>query len=149
MLHHLRWPGRSGPQRGARALEVAEGAGGEPRILETVGRGALGKGGLIAALVLAACSSTPPAPTVPVAVEPAEENQPVGSRMPDGDEDLCKAQDLQYLVGRHRNEIPVPVEIVNRRVTCTTCPVTMDFSPYRLNIFYNADTQLVEQVRCG
>jgi hypothetical protein len=99
--------------------------------------------------VLAACSSTPPAPTVPVVVEPAEENQPVGSRMPDGDEDLCKAQDLQYLVGRHRNEIPVPVEIVNRRVTCTTCPVTMDFSPYRLNIFYNADTQLVEQVRCG
>ena len=82
-------------------------------------------------------------------VEPAAENQPVGSRMPDGDADLCKAQDLQYLVGRHRNEIPVPVEIVNRRVTCTTCPVTMDFSPYRLNIFYNADTQLVEQVRCG
>ncbi len=88
-------------------------------------------------------------PTVPAVVEPAEENQPVGSRMPDGDADLCKAQDLQYLVGRHRNEIPVPVEIVNRRVTCTTCPVTMDFSPYRLNIFYNADTQLVEQVRCG
>lgn len=88
-------------------------------------------------------------PTVPAVVEPAEENQPVGSRMPDGDADLCKAQDLQYLVGRPRNEIPVPVEIVNRRVTCTTCPVTMDFSPYRLNIFYNADTQLVEQVRCG
>lgn len=69
--------------------------------------------------------------------------------MPNSDEDLCKAQDLQYLVGRHRNEIPVPVEVVNRRVTCTTCPVTMDFSPYRLNIFYNADTQRVEQVRCG
>jgi hypothetical protein len=99
--------------------------------------------------VLAACSSTPPAPTVPVVVEPAGENQPVGSRMPDGDEDLCKAQDLQYLVGRHRNEIPVPVEIVNRRVTCTTCPVTMDFSAYRLNILYNAQTGVVEHVRCG
>ncbi|MEQ7155349.1 hypothetical protein [Brevundimonas aurifodinae] len=116
----------------------------------------MGKGGLIAApllasLFLAACSSTPdvadaPAPAV---VEQAERNPPVGSRMPEGEQDLCKARDLQYLVGRHRNEIPVPVEVVNRRVVCTTCPVTMDFSPYRLNIFYNAETEIVEQVRCG
>ncbi|WP_396593635.1 I78 family peptidase inhibitor [Brevundimonas sp. R86498] len=69
--------------------------------------------------------------------------------MPDNDGDLCKARELQYLVGRPRSEIPVPVEVVNRRVVCTTCPVTMDFSPYRLNIFYNAETQIVEQVRCG
>jgi hypothetical protein len=69
--------------------------------------------------------------------------------MPSGDQDLCRARELQSLVGRHRNEIPVPVEVVNRRVSCTTCSVTMDFSPYRLNIFYNADTGIVEQVRCG
>ncbi|MBX9617464.1 MAG: hypothetical protein K2X25_17880 [Caulobacteraceae bacterium] len=62
---------------------------------------------------------------------------------------MCKAGALQYLVGRPRSEIPVPVEVVNRRVACTTCPVTMDYSPYRLNIFYNAETQIVEQVRCG
>ena len=43
----------------------------------------------------------------------------------------------------------MPVEVVNRRVVCTTCPVTMDFSPHRLNIFYNTRTELVEQVRCG
>lgn len=69
--------------------------------------------------------------------------------MPANDTDLCKAGALQYLVGRPRSEIPVPVEVVNRRVVCTTCPVTMDYSPYRLNIFYNAGTGLVEQVRCG
>ena len=69
--------------------------------------------------------------------------------MPDGEADLCRAADLQYLVGKHRNEIPVPVEVVSRRVVCTTCPVTMDFSPHRLNIFYNARTDIVEQVRCG
>jgi len=69
--------------------------------------------------------------------------------MPNGDQDLCRARALQSLVGRHRNEIPVPVEVVNRRVVCTTCPVTQDFSPYRLNIFYNAETEIVEQVRCG
>jgi hypothetical protein len=82
-------------------------------------------------------------------IEQAEANQPVGSHMPDDDADLCKAADFQYLVGKHRNEIPVPVEVVNRRVVCTTCPVTMDFSPHRLNIFYNTRTELVEQVRCG
>ncbi len=109
----------------------------------------MGKGGLIAALFLAACSSTPVEPTAPVVIERAEENQPVGSRMPDSDADLCKARDFQYLIGRHRNEIPVPVDVVHRRVTCTTCPVTMDFSAYRLNIFYNTETEIVEQVRCG
>ena len=82
-------------------------------------------------------------------IEQAEANQPVGSHMPDADADLCKAADFQYLVGKHRNEIPVPVEVVNRRVVCTTCPVTMDFSAHRLNIFYNTRSELVEQVRCG
>ena len=48
-----------------------------------------------------------------------------------------------------QSEIPVPVNVVNRRVTCTTCPITEDFSPYRLNIFFNAQTDIVEQVRCG
>ena len=82
-------------------------------------------------------------------IEHAEASQPVGSQMPDGAEDLCKAADFQYLVGRPRTEIPVPVEVVSRRVVCTTCPVTMDFSAYRLNIFYNDQTDIVEQVRCG
>lgn len=79
----------------------------------------------------------------------AEANQPVGTRMPDTEADLCKAREHQYLVGKPKSEIPVPVEVVNRRVVCTTCPVTMDFSPYRLNFFFNAETDLVEQVRCG
>lgn len=69
--------------------------------------------------------------------------------MPDTEADLCKARDHQYLVGKLKSEIPVPVEVVNRRVVCTTCPVTMDFSPYRLNFFFNAETNIVEQVRCG
>ncbi len=102
--------------------------------------------------MLAACSSTPPAAgsaSAPAVVERAEANQPVGSRLPSNENDLCKAADFQYLVGKHRNEIPVPVEVINRRVVCTTCPVTMDFSPYRLNIFYNASSEVVEQVRCG
>lgn len=99
---------------------------------------------------LAGCSSTPVAEQpAPRAVEIAEQNQPVGTRMPQTDTDLCKAGELQWLIGRPRTEIPVPVEVINRRVTCTSCPVTEDYSPYRLNIFYNSQTDLVEQVRCG
>lgn len=80
----------------------------------------------------------------------AELTQPVGTRMPSpAMTDMCKAEGLQWLVGRPRTEIPIAADIVNRRVVCTTCPVTEDYSPYRLNIFFNAETDKVELVRCG
>jgi hypothetical protein len=63
--------------------------------------------------------------------------------------DLCRAGEYQSLVGKPKGDIPVPVDVVNRRVTCTTCPVTQDYSPYRLNFFFNAQTDIIEQVRCG
>ena len=85
----------------------------------------------------------------PVAVDTAQATQPVGTRMPQTDADLCKARDLQWLVGKPKAEIPVPVDVVNRRVVCSTFPVTEDYSPYRLNIFFNAETDVVELVRCG
>ena len=114
-------------------------------------RGALGKGGLIGLSLLAAACSTPVAEKpAPRAVEQAQMNPPVGSRMPTGQmTDMCKAGELQWLVGKPKTEIPVPVDVVNRRVTCTTCPVTEDFSPYRLNIFFDQQTGVIEQVRCG
>ena len=101
---------------------------------------------------MAGCSTPPPASSAPApaAVARAEQEQPVGTRMPPPQmADMCKAEPLQWLVGKPKTEIPVPVEVVNRRVTCTTCPVTEDYSPYRLNIFFNAETDLVETVRCG
>lgn len=102
-------------------------------------------------LALAACASPAPGPaaTAPATVEQARQSQPVGTRMPQADTDLCRASDLQWLVGKPKTEIPVPVDVVNRRVACTTCPVTEEYSAYRLNIFFNAETDLVEQVRCG
>lgn len=99
--------------------------------------------------MLAACSTPGDKAPASDAVDLAEASQPVGTHMPDGDGDLCKAREHQYLVGQPTSRIPVPVEVVNRRVACTTCPVTQDFSPYRLNFFFNAKTDLVEQVRCG
>ena len=117
-------------------------------------RGTLGNGGLIVlagAALLAACSSTPAADeTAPRTVEKAQLTPPVGSRMPTAQTaDLCKAGEMQYLVGKPRTEIPVPVDVVNRRVTCTACAITEEFSAYRLNIFYDRETGIIEQVRCG
>lgn len=114
------------------------------------GRGrALVAGGLIAAFALGACSTPAAEAPAEAVVVAAEQNQPIGTRMPQTSADLCKAGELQWLVGKPRTEIPVPVEVVNRRVACTTCPVTEDYSPYRLNIFYDQETGLVETVRCG
>ncbi|WP_286691240.1 MULTISPECIES: hypothetical protein [unclassified Brevundimonas] len=63
--------------------------------------------------------------------------------------DLCHATPLQWLVGRDRSEIPVPVDLTNRRVACTTCPRTEAHSPYLLNILYDAGTNRVTEVSCG
>lgn len=109
----------------------------------------MGKISLITLLTLAACSTAAPDASAPRTVEQAQLNLPTGSRLSNPTVDLCRAGDLQWLVGKPRTEIPVPVDVVNRRVACTTCPITEDYSPYRLNIFFSAQTGLVEQVRCG
>ncbi len=86
---------------------------------------------------------------MPEIVAEAAARPAAGSGLPTLDADICRAGELQWLVGRPRTDIPVPVDVVNRRVTCTTCPVTEDYSPYRLNIFYDQQTGRVTEVRCG
>lgn len=53
------------------------------------------------------------------------------------------------LVGKSRREIPVPVLPALQRVACTTCPITMDYNPRRLNFFFDAETGVIKEVRCG
>jgi hypothetical protein len=98
---------------------------------------------------VAACSTPPSDAPAPRAIEEAQINLPIGTRPTNPTADLCRAGELQWLVGKPKTDIPVPVDVVNRRVTCTSCPVTQDYSPYRLNILFNERTSLVEQVRCG
>jgi hypothetical protein len=61
----------------------------------------------------------------------------------------CDAKALAHLVGKNKSEIPVPVNPSLRRVACTACPVTMDFNPRRTNIFFDADTGIIKEVKCG
>ena len=101
---------------------------------------------LAAVLTLSACASTPPpAPPPPPPIREA----PTVSLPPPPPEDSCKSGELQYLVGRNRSEIPVPTDPSRRRVTCTTCPVTMDYSPGRLNILFEESTGVIREVKCG
>lgn len=102
---------------------------------------------ITAALALTACAPNEITPPPPRAGEPAQQ-----SKAPDpksDPSDICNAKNFQYLVGRPKTEIPVPVNPRNRRVTCTACPVTMDFNPERLNIFFDQATGIVKEVKCG
>ena len=61
----------------------------------------------------------------------------------------CRADQYQRYVGRNRSELPPKPANETWRVTCTTCPVTMDYSPSRLNIFYEERTGTIREVKCG
>jgi len=100
------------------------------------------------ALLLAGCSSGPseapePRGPAPVAARPPEPAPGTPHA------DRCGAAEAQALVGKSRTEIPIPIDPAKQRVACTTCPVTMDFSPERLNFFFDAATGVIKEVRCG
>ena len=98
-------------------------------------------------LALFACATPEPEPAPPPPPPPKVEAPPA---MPaEEPKDTCGAKPLQYLVGKPKGEIPVPVDPTKRRVTCTTCPVTMDYSPERLNILFDAETGIIKEVKCG
>jgi hypothetical protein len=88
----------------------------------------------------------PIAPPKPVAVKPAPPPPPV---MKPVVEDACGAKDMQYLIGKPKTEIPVPLNPALRRVACSTCAVTMDYNPQRQTITFDTETGLVTSVRCG
>jgi hypothetical protein len=106
-----------------------------------------------AMLTLAGCASeldpAPSAPAAPTPPRPAPAAAPPASPRPRPADDMCGAYEAQDLVGRPRSEIPVPVLPALQRVACTTCAVTMDFNPRRLNFFYDAETGLIKEVKCG
>jgi hypothetical protein len=102
-----------------------------------------------AALAVGSCAPTPLAfprssAPAPVAAAPT----PAASPIP-APKDACGAAELQGLVGRSRTEIPVPVHPEHQRVACTTCPVTQDFRPERLNFFFDAGTGQIREIKCG
>ena len=98
-------------------------------------------GSLLLLLTASCASEAPPPPPPPSPYRPAPPPPPPA--------DQCGAAEAQRYVGRSRTEIPIPVLPALQRVACTTCPVTMDYSPRRLNFFYDAQTGIVKEVKCG
>lgn len=70
--------------------------------------------------------------------------------LPPGDgPSQCKADQYQRFIGRNRSELPSKPAGETWRVTCTTCPVTMDYNPGRLNILFDQSTGVIREVKCG
>lgn len=103
-----------------------------------------------AVLAAAGCAPTPLAFPRATTAEPPQAARPPPPASPiPTPKDACGAADLQRLVGHARTEIPVPVDPNRQRVACTTCPVTQDYRPERLNFFFDAQTGLIREIKCG
>ena len=72
-----------------------------------------------------------------------------GSTPRDEGPSQCKADRYQSFIGRNRSELPPKPANETWRVTCTTCPVTMDYNPSRLNVFYEESSGIIREVKCG
>lgn len=90
---------------------------------------------LIAFSALAAC-----APVEGGGATPAPPSNELGQ---------CKADAYRSYIGKNRSELPAAAPGEVRRVVCSTCAVTMDFNPNRVNIVYDTASNLVTEVKCG
>jgi hypothetical protein len=108
---------------------------------------------IAALIVLGACAGpSGPAPAPAPQAAPAHPPPPpaaTASAAPSTPADRCGAAPLQYLVGKPRTDIPVPVNPSLRRVVCSTCMITQDYVEGRQTITYDTQTGLVTSVRCG
>jgi hypothetical protein len=120
------------------------------RLAVLVGLHVVGAVAVIAVVAGAARPQTPePVPPLTVQV-PQSGQQPVPVvPPPPAIQSHCEAPNLAWLVGKPRTAIPVPVDLSNRRVSCTTCPVTQDYQPDRTDILFDEQTGLITAVKCG
>lgn len=93
-------------------------------------------------LILSVAAAGLLAGCAPMASDPVAE-------LPSDGPAACKADQYQRYVGRNRSELPAAPAGETWRVTCTTCPVTMDYNPRRLNIVYDQATSVIREVKCG
>lgn len=96
--------------------------------------------------VLAACTTTNSG-SAENSDKPTRQDVAEATKPPAADE--CGARDQQSLLGKNRSAIPATPAGANWRVACTTCAVTMDYRPDRLNIFFEEKTDEIKEIKCG
>jgi hypothetical protein len=123
----------------------------------------MAKGGVRAAVILAlaaaACSTparkpppatlSPPSSRATLTPPPAARPRPLFQPRASSSKDSCGAAELQYLVGKPRTDIPVPVYPNRRRVLCSSCEIAPGYVSWRQTIIYDARTGVVTSVKCG
>lgn len=72
-----------------------------------------------------------------------------GPMLPENGPSQCRADQYQRFIGRNRSELPPRPAGETWRVTCTTCPMTMDYNSGRVNILYEESSGVIREVKCG
>ena len=124
--------------------QTEEGRMGAPRLSRRWALGVLA--------LLAACAETTPRPAIVAKPPPPDLSAaPIASPPPPipKPRSQCGLEELDGLVGKPTTDIPVPVYPGLRRVICTTCPRTEEYSPTRQTIEFDQATGLVTAMRCG
>lgn len=60
----------------------------------------------------------------------------------------CDAAGARSLIGSHVGAVTFPAG-ATVRIVCTTCPVTKDLRPDRLNVRFDEATGIIRSVDCG
>lgn len=60
----------------------------------------------------------------------------------------CGADAARSLIGAHVGAVSFAAD-ANVRIVCTTCPITKDLRPDRLNIRFDQATGIIRSVECG
>ena len=98
---------------------------------------------LLLLAALAGCQSPPPN------TPPADDAADASPALPAADQDTCQAASHASLLGTNYKQAPTAPAGKVYRVVCTTCPMTMDFNPQRLNIIYDEKSGLIRRLTCG
>ncbi|HYC98648.1 hypothetical protein [Brevundimonas sp.] len=73
---------------------------------------------------------------------------PVAGTPPHAVPQQCGAAEARSLIGSHVGAVSFPAG-ANVRIVCTTCPITKDLRPDRLNIRFDQATGIIRSVECG
>ncbi|QQS14988.1 MAG: hypothetical protein IPK81_07035 [Rhodospirillales bacterium] len=63
--------------------------------------------------------------------------------------DQCRASEFQRFVGQSVDALPEKPADATWRLTCSTCMVTSDLGWKRMNVSYDQQTRMINDISCG